>query len=276
MKVARLYSRRDLRIDDVPVSEPGAGEALIRVRAVGVCGSDVHYYLYGPIGDDVAPVPFTLGHEVSGEIAALGPDADGPPLGTRVAVDPAIPCGTCEVCLDGNPNCCPDVRFPASPPIQGALCELYAHPAHLCVPMADDLSLAEGAMLEPLGVGIHAVTLPRINPGDSVAVLGAGPVGLLTLQLALHSAARAVYVSEPIPERRALAARLGATAVCDPAEDDPVDWLLDQTDGRESDTVIEAAWGGKAVGQAVTMARPGGRACTDRHTARGRLRLSGR
>lgn len=259
MKAVRLYGPRDLRIDDVPAPEPRAGEALVRVRAVGVCGSDVHYYLDGRIGDDVAPVPFTLGHELSGDIVALGPGADGPPIGTRVAVDPAIPCGACEVCLDGNPNCCPDVRFPASPPVQGALCELYAHPADLCVPLPGKLNLAEGAMLEPLGVGIHAVTLAETKPGDSVAVLGAGPIGLLVLQSALRSGARSVYVSEPIPERRALAAKLGATAVCDPQADDPAEWLLDQTEERGVDVVIEAAWGGEAVAQAIRMARPGGR-----------------
>jgi len=259
MKAVRLYGPRDLRIDDVPAPEPGAGEALIHVRALGVCGSDVHSYLDGRIGDDVAPVPFTLGHEFSGEVVAFGPDVSGLPAGTRVAVDPAIPCGVCETCLDGNSNCCPDVRFPASPPVQGALCELYAHPAHLCVPLPEGLSLAEGAMLEPLGVGLHAITLARIKPGDSVAVLGAGPIGLLVLQLAVRSGARSVYVSEPIPQRWELAAKFGATAVCDPPVNNPAEWLLDQTEGRGADVVIEAAWGGEAVAQAIRMARPGGR-----------------
>ena len=259
MKAVLLYVPRDMRLEDIPTPEPGPGEALVRIRAVGVCGSDVHYYVDGRIGDDVPPFPYVLGHECAGEVAALGAGVEGPPVGTRVAIDPAVPCGRCEACLDGNPNLCPNVRFPAAPPVHGVLCEWYAHPARLCVPLPDALDFADGAMLEPLGVGIHAVTLAKIRPGDTVAVLGAGPIGLLVLQLALRSGASGVYLSEPIPARRALAAQLGASGVCDPDADDAAGWLLEQTGGRGVDVVIEAAWGGEAVGQAVEMARPGGR-----------------
>jgi len=232
---------------------------LVRIRAVGVCGSDVHYYVDGRIGDNEAPSPFVLGHEGAGEIAALGAGVEGPPVGTRVAVDPAMPCGHCEVCLEGNPNCCPDVRFASTPPFPGMLSEWYVHPAHLCTPLPAALDFADGAMLEPLGVVVHAMTLARVRPGDTVAVLGAGPIGLLVLQLALHSGATAVYLSEPIPARRALAAELGASAVCDPGAGDPAAWLSEQTNGRGVDVAIEAAWGGEAVGQAVRMARHAGR-----------------
>jgi L-iditol 2-dehydrogenase len=248
-----------MRLDEIPPPEPGPDEALIRVRAVGVCGSDVHYYADGRIGSDVPQFPFVLGHEFAGEIAALGPGVAGPPIGTRVAVDPAIPCGHCEVCLEGNPNCCPTVRFPSSPPKPGALCEWYAHPAHLCVPLPDSLDFVDGVMLEPLGVSIHALALARIRPGDTVAVLGAGPIGLLILQLALHANASVVYVSEPVAERRALATGFGASAVCDPGASDPAVWLLDETSGRGVDVVLEAAWGAEAVDQAVRMARYAGR-----------------
>lgn len=259
MKALRLHGPRELRVDEVPTPTPRGGEALIRVRALGVCGSDVHYYLDGRIGDDIAPVPFTLGHEFAGEIVALGPEAEGPPIGSRVAVDPAIPCGSCEACRDGNANCCPDVRFPASPPVQGALCEFYAHPSHLCVPLPDALAFEEGAMLEPLGVAIHAVALTKIRSGATVAILGAGPIGLLIAQIARHAGARAIYLSEPVPERRALARRVGATSVCDPGARDPVAWIHDATRGRGVDIGIEAAWGAEAVGQAIGMTRPAGR-----------------
>ena len=259
MKAMRLYAPRDMRLEEVPAPEPGPGEVLVRMRAVGVCGSDVHYYLDGRIGGTVAPSPFVLGHECAGEVIALGPGVEGPPVGTRVAVDPAMPCGHCEVCLEGNSNCCPDVRFPSTPPVQGALSELYAHPAHLCVPLPGALDFADGAMLEPLGVMVHAISLAKMCPGDTVAVLGGGPIGLLGLQVALCCGAGAVYLSEPIPERRALAAELGATAVCDPSADDPVDWLWEQTKGRGVDIAIEAAWGGEAVDQAVRMARYAGK-----------------
>jgi len=259
MKAMRLYAPRDMRLDEVPRPDPGPGEVLVRVRAVGVCGSDVHYYVDGRIGGTVAPPAFVLGHECAGEIAALGPGVEGPPIGTRVAVDPAIPCGHCEICLEGNPNCCPDVRFISTPPLPGALCEWLVHPAHLCIPLPDALDFAAGAALEPLGVLVHAVGLAKIGPGDTVAVLGAGPIGLLGLQLALSSCARAVYLSEPIAARRELAAELGATAVCDPGAEDPVGWLLERTEGRGVDVAIEAAWCGEAVDQAVQMARHAGR-----------------
>ena len=259
MKAVQLYGVRDLRIDDVPKPAPGPGEALIRVRAVGVCGSDVHYYVDGKIGSASPEYPFTLGHEFAGEIAALGEGADGPPVGTPVAVDPAIPCGECEICLEGNVNCCPNVRFPGSPPIGGTLQEYYVHPAHLCEPISESLSFADGAMLEPLGVGIHAASLAKVDLSDQVAILGAGPIGLLTLQLAKRSGAQAVYVTEPIPERRSWAMRLGAADVCDPEARDPAEWILEVTDGRGVDVAIETAWGGDAVDQAVHMARPAGR-----------------
>jgi L-iditol 2-dehydrogenase len=255
----RLYGPRDMRMAEVPDPTPGPGEALVRVRAVGVCGSDVHYYLDGHIGDAVATFPFTMGHEFAGEIAALGPGTEGPPVGTRVAVDPAIACGKCETCLDGNPNCCPNVRFPGSAPIQGTLSEYYAHPAELCVPLPDALDFADGALLEPLGVVVHTLTLAKIRPGDTVVVLGGGPIGLMTLEVALSSAAGAVFLSEPIPERRDLARQIGASAICDPTTEDPVAWLNALTAGRGVDIVIEAAWGGDAVGQAVNMAKPAGK-----------------
>lgn len=259
MKAMRLFGPRDMRVDEIPTPKPGPGEALIRVRAVGVCGSDVHYYLDGHIGDAVAEFPFTMGHEFSGEVAALGPGADGPLVGTRVAVDPAIPCMECETCLEGNPNCCPNVRFPGSAPIQGSLSEYYVHPAELCVPLPDSLDFVDGAMLEPLGVVVHALTLAKIRPGDAVAVVGAGPIGLMVAQVAVASATAAVYVSEPIPNRRQLAATIGATAVCDPKNEDPVAFVMRQTGGRGVDIAIETAWGGEAVGQAVRMARPAGK-----------------
>ena len=259
MRTMRLHGIRDLQLDEVPKPEPGPGEALIRVRAVGVCGSDVHYYLDGRIGDAVVSFPFTLGHEFAGEVAALGPGVDGPPIGTRVAVDPAKPCGHCEQCLEGNPNCCPSVEFTGSPPIQGALAEFFVHPAHSCEPLPDTLDFADGAMLEPLGIVVHALTLAKIRPGDTVAILGGGPIGLLTLQVALGSAAGAVYLTEPVPERRAHAARLGASAVCDPSAEDPADWIMVQTKGRGVDIAIEAAWGAEAVDQAVNMARGAGK-----------------
>lgn len=259
MKAARLHAPFDIRIDNIDTPDPKNGEALIRVRAVGVCGSDIHVYKAGGVDGMQSPAPLILGHEFAGEIVALGPGTTGPAVGSRVAVDPAISCGHCEACLEGNINCCPNVQFPSTPPLQGALSELATHPAHLCQPLPDSLSFADGAMLEPLGVVIHALTLARIKPGDTVAALGAGPIGLLCIQLALVSGAHSVYATEPIEHRRTMATSAGAIAVCDPVNTDPVEWLNELTGGRGVDVVIEAAWGNEAVAHAVGMVKPAGR-----------------
>lgn len=256
MKAARLYGPRDMRLDEIETPTPQPGEALIRVRAVGVCGSDVHFYKDGGMDGTDLVYPFILGHEFAGEIAALGPGVNAPAVSTRVAVDPAIPCGQCETCLDGNINCCPEVHFPASPPIQGVLSEYVVHPADLCIPLPEGVSVEDGALLEPLGVVIHALSLAKIKLGGTVAVLGTGPIGLLAIQLALASGAHAIYATEPIPERRAMAHSTGATAICDPTTSDPVEWLKEQTSGRGVDVVIEAAWGEDTVAQAIEMAKP--------------------
>ncbi|MFC2078823.1 zinc-binding dehydrogenase [Candidatus Bipolaricaulota bacterium] len=251
MKAARLYGPQDMRLDEIETPAPGPGEALIHVRAVGVCGSDVHFYRDGGMDGTDLVYPFILGHEFAGEIAALGLGVTAPAVGTRVAVDPAMPCGQCETCLAGNTNCCPDVRFPASPPIQGILSEFAVHPAHLCVPLPDSLSFADGAMLEPLGVVIHALTLARIKPGDTVAVLGAGPIGVLAIQLALASEASSVYATEPIEARRLMARSAGATDVCDPSAADPIGWVKEQTQ-----TDVALTWSSRPPGERILLHTP--------------------
>jgi len=259
VKAARLHGPRDLRLEEIPRPELRAGELLIRVRAVGICGSDVHYYLDGGIGTERVTEPHVLGHEFAGEIVALGPGVEGPPVGTRVAVDPAIPCGRCEFCLEGNPNVCPQIRFRSTPPAGGSMCEFVAHPASLVFPLPERLDFADGAMLEPLGVAIHSVDLGKLRPGDTVAVLGCGPIGLLIIQVARLAGARAVYATDLIPERLAMAERLGANAVLQAEEADPVAWADELTGGRGLDVVFEAAWAAETVAQAMDMAKPGGR-----------------
>lgn len=259
MKAARLYGPGDLRIDDIPMPEPGAGEVLLQVLAVGVCGSGVHYFLDGGIGEEKVEEPFVIGHEFSARVVALGPGVEGPPVGTRVAVEPAIPCGHCEFCQEGNPNLCENLLFCSTPPTPGALREYMAHPAHLCFPLPDQVDDAAGAMLEPLGIALHAVSLAKLHPGDTAAILGCGPIGLLTMQVARISGARAVYMTDLVPERLAMAARLGATATFKADEGDPVAWVMEQTDGRGVDVAFEAAWAAETVSQVAQMARRGGK-----------------
>ena len=259
MKAARLYGPHKMQVDEVPIPESGQGQALLQVLSVGVCGSGVHYYLDGGIGDDKIREPFVIGHEFSARVAAVGPGVDGPPVGTRVAVEPAIACGKCELCEEGHPNLCENILFCSTPPTPGALQEYIVHPAELCFPLPDEVDNDQGAMLEPLGIALHAVRLAKLRPGDTVAILGSGPIGLLTLQVARISGARAVWMTDLIPERLALAKELGATGTFKADEGDPVAWILDQTGGRGVDVAFESAWAEETVAQAAHVARKGGR-----------------
>lgn len=263
MLSARLHGPADLRVEEVPPpGPPGPGQALLRVKTTGICGSDLHSFADARIGDTPVKAPLVLGHEFSAVVEQAGPDAsDGffQPLqvGTRVAVDPAQPCGRCELCEQGHPNLCRRLHFCGNYPDGGSLCEWMHMPAHSCFPVPDSLSDTEAALLEPLGVAIHAVDLARIRVGNSVAVLGAGPIGLLILQLARLSGAAPVFAVDKLSWRLKLAESLGAVAV--DFEGDPVKVVSHQTGGRGVDIAIEAAWGGQSVGQAAEMARLGGR-----------------
>lgn len=259
MKAARLYGPEDFRIDEIETPEPGPGQVLLEVLSVGVCGSGVHYFLDGGIGEDRVEEPFVIGHEFSARVKALGPGVDSPLPGTRVAVEPAISCGKCEFCLEGHPNLCESILFCSTPPTPGALQEYVVHPADLCFPIPDSVTNEQGAMLEPLGIALHTVRLAKLHPGDTVAILGAGPIGLLTLQVALISGARAAYVTDLVPERLDLARKLGATDVFKADGGDPVAWVMRLTDGRGVDVAFEAAWAEETVAQAALMARRGGK-----------------
>lgn len=263
MKAIRLYGPGDFRLDDVPVPEPGPGQVLLQVLAVGVCGSGVHYFLDGGIGEDKVTEPFVIGHEFSARVAALGPGVSGPPVGTRVAVEPAISCGTCESCQEGHPNLCEKILFCSTPPTEGALREFITHPSDLVFPLPDSINDEEGAVLEPLGIALHAVRLAKLRPGDTIAILGSGPIGLLTLQVALVSGARAAYVTDLVSERLAMARQFGATATfranASGYAGDPVAWIMEQTGGRGVDVAFETAWADETPAQAAEVTRRGGK-----------------
>ena len=259
MKAALLYGPGEFRIGDLPMPVAGPGQVLLQVSVVGVCGSDVHYFLDGGIGDARVKEPFIIGHEFSARIVALGPGVEGPAVGTRVAVDPAISCGKCELCLAGHPNLCRNILFCSTPPTPGALREYMAHPAELCFPIPDSILDGEATVLEPLGVALHAAFLAKLHPGDTIAILGCGPIGLLTLQVARISGARAAYVTDLVPERLEMAKKLGATATFNSRAGDPVAWIRDLTQGRGVDVAFETAWADETVAQVAEMARNGGK-----------------
>lgn len=252
MRVARLHGPGDVRVADEAAPVPGAGEALVRVTAVGLCGSDLHWFSEGTIGDATLSSPLVLGHEFAGVIQGGRQD------GVRVAVDPARPCGACEECLEGNRNLCPTVVFAGHGTNDGGLRELVAWPTSLLHPVPDSLSGADAAMLEPLGVALHAMDLAGLRLGGTVAVVGCGPIGLCVVQLARAAGASQVIAVEPLEHRRQVAAAVGADLVLDPGAGDVLDRLDRATNGRGVDVAIEVAGNDDAVHLAVGAVRPGG------------------
>ena len=259
MRVSRLYGVRDLRVETAPVPEPGPGEVLLKIASVGTCGSDVHYYLEGAIGDQVVTEPIQMGHEFSAWVAELGEGVKGLEIGQLVAVEPAISCGVCESCQHGHPNLCPNVRFCGTPPIDGVFAEYAVMPAENCFVLPEGFTPEEGALLEPLGIGIHTVDLAHLKVGETIAVFGAGPVGLLTAAVARAGGAGAVYMTEPNAARRAFALEHSADAVFDPETDDVVAAIMAATGGRGVDVAFEAAGAPDTPDQAARVTRPGGK-----------------
>jgi L-iditol 2-dehydrogenase len=278
MLAARLHGPADLRIERVPrPGRPGRDEALLRVKVTGLCGSDLHSYEDARIGDTAVSSPLILGHEFAGVVQQAGADAldgNGRQLepGTRVAVDPAQPCLRCDLCQQGHPNLCRNLRFCSNHPYDGSLCEWMRIPARCCFPIPQAMSDAEGALLEPLGVGLHAVDLAKVRAAQSVAVLGAGAIGLFILQAAKLAGADPIFVTDKFSWRLKLAQQYGAVAInCD--QEDPVERINKETAGRSVDVAIEAAWADHSVQQAAEMTRPGGRVVLVGIPSDDRLRL---
>jgi len=264
MLAARLHGPSDLRVEQIErPSPPQPGQVLIRIRTTGVCGSDLHSYTDARIGDTVVETPLILGHEFAGIVETVGAGAtDGffQPLapGTRVAVDPAQPCGHCEWCARGDPNLCCRLQFCGNHPYGGSLCQWILMPDACCFPVPDEVDDTAAALLEPLSVALHAIDLARLRIGLSAVILGAGPIGLLLLHLARRAGADPVFVTDQFPWRLEVAREWGGIPIrCDAA--DPVGAVLRETQQRGVDVAIEAAWGEDSVAQAVEMVALGGK-----------------
>src|SRR6266702_4378130 len=240
MKAARLHGTGDLRLADEPVPVPGPGTSLVRVTAVGICGSDLHWWGEAGIGDAALAEPLVLGHEAAGVIQ------DGPRRGERVAIDPAIWCGTCRPCRDGYRNLCVRIRFAGHGGQDGAMREYLTWPTHLLHRLPDDLTDADGALLEPLGVALHALDLGHVRLGASAVVAGCGPIGLLLIQVLRVAGAASVTAFDPLPHRREAAIRFGAAAALDPAGTRTAADLRDLI-GEGADVAFEVAGTDDAV-----------------------------
>lgn len=267
MRVLRLHGPRDLRMHDEPMPTPVHGEVRLRITSVGVCASDLHYYRDGRIGTTVIDEPLVIGHEAAAVVDALGEGVTGLAVGDRVAIEPTNPCGECEFCRAGRFNVCPNVRFFGTPPVDGCFRECLTWPAELALKVPDSMSFDEAAIVEPLAVGIYAVELaglswagtscPRPTEG-TVAILGAGAIGLSALQAAKVAGAKRIIVSEPVKARRELALRLGASEVIDPAACDAEKEFARLTDGGP-EVVIECTGEDDATLQASRIVRILGR-----------------
>jgi len=263
MKSIQLWGPEDLRLIEYEESRDLAPEEVrIKVDATGICGSDLHLFKQGHIGGLGIESPFCPGHEFMGTVVETGVSAwDGHhhPLqsGTRVAVDPQIPCLQCEWCEAGNPNLCPHHEFFGLPPRHGALRESMIVPARNCFPLPDTISDAAGTLLETLGVCLHALDLTKPQVGASTAILGCGPVGLLLVKLSSMAGLDPVIAVDPIPERAEAAREWGATHSLALRAEDAVAEVDSLTGGRGCDRVIEAAWAGPTVDAGASMACPG-------------------
>lgn len=260
MHVAVLTEPGEFEIRERDRPDPAADEVLVRVREVGICGSDLHYYEHGHIGDSVVSDPHVLGHESAGEVAAVGAAVDSLAVGDRVAIEPGLPCRRCEYCRRGSYHLCPDVTFLGSPPVDGALAEYVAWPADFCYRLPAGVSTREGALCEPLSVGVHAARRGAVGSGDTVLVTGAGPIGLCVMEAVRAAGATDVLVSEPVAAKRELARERGADRVVDPAADPLAEAVAAHTDGRGVDVAIEASGAEPAIEAVPGAVRRGGTA----------------
>ena len=253
MRAARLHAVGDLRVSEEPVPDAGPGTDLVRVTAVGICGSDLHWWDEGAIGDAKLTHPLVLGHEGAGVIAG------GPRIGERVAIDPAIACETCRACRDGYRNLCYRIRFSGHGETDGMMREFMAWPSALLHPLPDRVSDVDGAVLEPLGVAVHSVDLGHLPFAGTASVIGCGPIGLLLVQLLKAAGASSVLAVEPLAHRREAAARMGADKVADPGSFGSGEDLMRELTGFGVDVAFEAAGNDAGVGLAMASVRPGGR-----------------
>jgi L-iditol 2-dehydrogenase len=252
--VAALHGVRDVRLETRQMPIPDEREVVIEVSCVGVCGSDVHYYEHGRIGEFVVEAPLVLGHEVSGVVVDHGPRATKHPLGRRVALEPGVPCGRCVECRSGRYNLCGDVRFFATPPVDGAFARFVTIHEDYAFALPDTLSDEAGALLEPLAVAVWACRKGKVGAGDRVLVTGAGPIGNLVAQVAGAAGATTVAVADVNAARLARAARVGATETVNLN-----DRRLTADDGA-FDVLLECTGAEELLGAAIATLRPAGTA----------------
>ena len=257
MRTAELIAPLTFRLTDMPIEDPGPGEVQVRIEAVGICGSDLHAYCEGAVGGTPNVYPMVLGHEPAGTIVKTGAGVTGLTVDDRGALEPAIYCYHCEFCLRGLHNVCANLRFLSNSPHPGFFRELVNLPVANFRPIPTRMSFGEAALAEPLAVALHSLSLASIRPGESVLVIGAGPIGLLTIAALRASSAGRIWAVEPLPHRRELALGIGADVALDP--EDATKEILSGTGQLGVDCAIDCAAGEQTTSQAIQLTRSAGR-----------------
>jgi L-iditol 2-dehydrogenase len=258
MHAAMLHAPRDLRYEQVPIPTPRADEVLVHITMNGLCGSDIHFYREGRLGPFKVDIPYIPGHEACGVVVREAANPGGPSEGQRVAIEPGVPCRRCELCKSGRYNLCRDVVFMSAPPINGTFCEFVAVAADFAHRLPDGVDDESGAFVEPVSVGVQACTRANLKAASTVAVIGAGPIGLVTMMVARAFGAAVVYLVDLLPSRLALGAAFGATATINAGVMDPVARIAELTGGRGVDYVFDASGSSAACASAPALAARGG------------------
>ncbi|MCI5647943.1 MAG: NAD(P)-dependent alcohol dehydrogenase [Fusicatenibacter sp.] len=273
MKQAVMTEIRKVEIQEKPIPTPSDNEVLVKVEYVGICGSDLHYYESGRIGDFVVEPPFVLGHEAGGTVVEVGANVKNLKVGDRVAMEPGKTCGECEFCKQGKYNLCEDVVFFATPPVDGVFQEYVAHEAGLCFKLPDNVSTMEGALIEPLAVGMHAANQGGAHLGQTAVVTGAGCIGLVTLLSLKAMGVSKVIVVDVMEKRLEKALELGADAVINGKEEDAVARIKEMTDGKGFDLGIETAGSQITAAQQIRAAKKGATIVFVGYSASGEMTL---
>lgn len=257
MKTAVMLGIGEMGFEERDIPKVKDNEVLVKLEYVGICGSDLHYYETGAIGDYIVKPPFVLGHEPGGTIVEIGKNVKHLKVGDRVALEPGKTCGHCEFCKTGRYNLCPDVKFFATPPVDGVFQEYVAHEADLCFKLPDNVSALEGALIEPLAVGFHAAIQGDAHLGQRAVVMGAGCIGLVSMMALRARGVSEVYVVDIMENRLKKALELGAAGVINGAKEDVLKRAEELTEGAGMDLVVETAGTEITTKQAIHMAKKG-------------------
>jgi L-iditol 2-dehydrogenase len=257
-KAVYMTGINKMEIREIEVPVPKEKEVLVKLEYVGICGSDVHYLEHGKIGDFIVNGDFILGHECAGTIVAIGSGVKSLKVGDKVALEPGRTCGQCEFCKSGRYNLCPDVEFLATPPYHGCLMNYIAYPENMAFKLPDNVSTKEGALVEPLAVGLHAAAQGNVKLGDKVVILGAGCIGLVTLLACKAFGATDVIVVDVIEKRLECAKKLGASYVINAKNENVLEKIAELTGGKGVDKVIETAGSEFTIKQTAYMVKRGG------------------